>query len=96
MRKDPYAKEVKETMSKPVAVPLDQFVGLTLIASKDKTTLVQKLTRKAAATIESYADVGHLEAREEASVAAAAAPTAGRNSNSVAQTLYVPILFPNI
>lgn len=33
VRKDPYVKEAKETMGKPVAVPLDQYVGMALLAT---------------------------------------------------------------
>ena len=86
VKKDPYLKEAKETMSKPVAVPLDQYVGLSLIASKDQNKLVRKLTSKAAAALASYADINHVEMACADNVAA---------PNSVAQTLYVPVLFPN-
>lgn len=47
---------------------------------------MKKLTKKAAASINSYADVGGVEV--SASVAKPSADT-------VDQTLYVPILFPN-
>ncbi len=33
VKKDPYVKEAKETMGKPVAVPLDQYVGMALLAT---------------------------------------------------------------
>ena len=48
-------------MSKPVAVPLDQYVGLTFLASKDKGKLMTKLTSQASAAVESYADANTLE-----------------------------------
>lgn len=41
------AKELKETMSKPVAVPLGQYVGLTMLATKDRTQLANKLANDA-------------------------------------------------
>lgn len=48
--KDPLAavkKEAKDTMHKPVAVPLNQYMGLTILASTDKNKLVSKLTSEA-------------------------------------------------
>ena len=73
VKRDPYMKKVKETLSKPAAVPLDQFVGLTFLASKDKTKLISKLTSKASAVVDSYADVSPLEASPETVAEAAAA-----------------------
>ena len=78
-------KEAKETMSKPVAVPLDQYVGMALLATKDQQKLVKKLTKKAAASIDSYADVGGVEV----------AASAVKKPDEVNQTLYVQVLFPN-
>lgn len=64
VKRDPHLKEAKETMSKPVAVPLDQYVGLTFLASKDKSKLMTKLTSRASAAVESYADANTLEASD--------------------------------
>ena len=46
--------KLKETMEKPVAVPMNQYMGLTLLASQDKSKLVNKLTKEAAKVVESY------------------------------------------
>ena len=46
--------KLKETMEKPVAVPMNQYMGLTLLASQDKGKLVNKLTKEAAKVVESY------------------------------------------
>lgn len=54
-------KEVKETMQKPVAVPVNQFMGLTLIASKNKEKLISKLTKDATAALDQYADLSTFE-----------------------------------
>ena len=48
-------------MRKPVAVPMNQYMGLTLLASKDKQKLVSKLTMEASKAIDSYADVDIIE-----------------------------------
>ena len=46
-KKDRFAavkREAKDTMCKPVAVPLNQYMGLSLLASKDQKKLVTRLT----------------------------------------------------
>lgn len=46
-KKDRFAsvkREAKDTMRKPIAVPLNQFMGLSLLASKDQSKLVTRLT----------------------------------------------------
>ena len=76
-------------------MPLDQFVGLTFLASKDKTKLICKLTSKASAVVNSYADVSPLEASPKAVAEAAATSTDTPGADEIAQTVYVPVLFPN-
>jgi hypothetical protein len=64
VKKDHYAgikKDAVDTMRKPVAVPMNQYMGLTLLASKDKAKLVHKLTKEASKAIDSYADMDVLE-----------------------------------
>ncbi len=58
---------------------------MALLATQDQQKLVKKLTKKAAASINSYADVGGVEV----------SASAVKNPDAVDQTLYVPILFPN-
>lgn len=48
-------------MQKPVAVPVNQFMGLTLIASKNKDKLIEKLTKEATNALDSYADLSTIE-----------------------------------
>lgn len=79
-------KECKDLMSKPVAVPLNHYMGITLLASKNKEKLVSKFTKDASAMMDAYVDSIEACPLEINPVAA--------SSNSVSQTLYVPILFP--
>ena len=81
-RAAPKDRAMRETMEKPVAVPLNQYMGLTLLASKNKDKLVTRLTNEASRTVESYT-VDAIEVTE-----------VQQNANATAQTLYLPILFP--
>jgi hypothetical protein len=87
VKKDPklkLGKEVKDTMSKPVAVPLNQYVGLTLLAARDKNKLVTKLTSDATDAVHAFCNAFEIQAVE-------GSPS---GPDSVGQTLYVPVLFP--
>jgi hypothetical protein len=65
-------------------------MGLTLIASKNKDKLIQKLTREASSAVDSYADLSPLEV-----TSASIDQAEGSATDRVSQTFYVPILFPN-
>ena len=49
-------KEAKDTMTKPVSVPLNHFMGITMLATKNKDKLVNKLTQDATKTLEAYVE----------------------------------------
>ena len=57
-------KDGKEAMRKPVAVPLNQYMGLSLLATKNKDKLVQRLTKEAASAIDSYVEADVIEVCE--------------------------------
>ncbi len=64
VKKDSFAavkKDGKEAMRKPVPVPLNQFMGLSLLATKNKEKLVQRLTREAANAVDSYVEADVIE-----------------------------------
>lgn len=50
-------KEGKEVMTKPVAVPLNHYMGMAFLASKDKNKLVSKLTKDASSALDAYVEV---------------------------------------
>ena len=58
-------KECKDLMSKAVAVPFSHYVGMTLLASKNKDKLVSKFTKDASTLVDAYVDT--LEVEEELS-----------------------------
>ena len=67
VKKDPkikLGKEVKETMTKPVAVPLNQYVGLTLLAARDKNKLITKLTSDASEAVHAFCNAFEIQAVE--------------------------------
>lgn len=69
-------------------------MGLALLATKDKGRLVTKLTKKAAASVDSYADISAVDTtplQDAAGIAATNAP----NADHVSQTLYIQVLFPH-
>ena len=68
-------------------------MGLAILATKDKTKLISKLTKKAAASVDSYADISPLDASTDLSPIADVA--AVQQADQVSPTFYVPVLFPN-
>lgn len=93
-------KEGKDAMSKPVAVPLNHFMGMTFLASKSKEKLLNKLTTDASNAIDAYIDALEVEepipnSPEPCSLEINPVHTSKNPSDRVSQTLYVPILFPN-
>lgn len=82
----------KDVLSKPVAVPLNHFMGVTLLASQDKNRLIHKLTKDATSVLDAYVDT--LEVPEVDLLELAPVQAGSISSNAVRQTLYVPILFP--
>lgn len=85
-------KECKDMMTKAVAVPFNHYVGMTLLASKNKDKLVNKFAKDASAMVDAYVEVLETEPTLEACPLEVNPVAAG--SDSVSQTLYVPILFP--
>ena len=57
-------KEARDTMTKPVSVPMNHLMGMTFLASKNKEKLVNKLTSDASEALQAYVDV--LEVSEDA------------------------------
>ncbi len=49
-------KESKDVMNKPVAVPLNHYMGMSFLASKNKGKLMDKLTKDAAGMLDAYVD----------------------------------------
>lgn len=56
-------KESKDVMTKPVAVPLNHYMGVTLLASKSRDKLVHKLTRDATNVLDAYVDTLEVPAK---------------------------------
>jgi hypothetical protein len=75
---------------------MNQFMGLTLIASKDKNKLINKLTKDATSAIDQYADLSTLEIQPKPESRTIDINRAeGGSVDAVSQTYYAPILFPN-
>lgn len=84
-------KECKDLMTKAVAVPFNHYVGMTLLASKNKDKLVNKFTKDASALVDAYVDV--LETKPTPEACPLEVNPVAASSDLVSQTLYVPILF---
>ncbi len=87
-------------MTKPVAVPLNHYMGMTFLASQDKNKLMHKLTKDATSILDAYVET--LEVNDQPNLPAEVSPlelspvqASSNPSNAVSQTLYVPVLFPN-
>lgn len=92
-------KEGKDVMTKPVAVPLNHYMGLTFLGSKDRSKLANKLASDANNVLQAFVDT--VEVPEDPNSPVDVAPleinplqASTAPSNAVSQTLYVPILFP--
>lgn len=49
-------KESKDVMTKPVAVPLNHYMGMTFLATQDKSKLMNKLTKDATSVLDAYVE----------------------------------------
>ena len=78
-------------MTKPVAVPFNHYVGMTLLASKNKEKLVSKFTRDAGSLVDAYVETLEVDLPE---VCPLEVNPVAASSDEVSQTLYVPVLFP--
>ncbi len=92
-------KEGKDVMSKPVAVPLNHYMGMTFLASKDKNKLANKLAKDASSVLEAYVDT--VEVQPSSPLPAEVLPLelnplqASKDpADACNQTLYIPVLFP--
>ncbi len=57
-------KESKDVMNKPVAVPLNHYMGMSFLASKNKGKLMDKLTKDAAGVLDAYVDTLEVQGTE--------------------------------
>lgn len=88
-------KEGKDVMTKPVAVPLNHYVGATVLSSKNKEKTISKWTRDATSILDALVETVEVQQSLPAQMDALEINPLQTNGNTESQTLYLPIFFPN-